>query len=222
MTELLAVYAPASWFLDAFQVIGYLWPNGDRGSDKTQCLLLMSEFCHLGLVVQGGASFATLPDSALAGHTVVLLMARTADQRRANAEPLDFALWPHDRRRLVDDLRRWRSRPCQAPRAGGQGSRQWEVVVRDIAGLAPAYAVPYPELSREPPQPDASPASPAAAFRCHRAGIGASGRRFSQRHPQTTIRLTEIKLIWLGLTIGQIPRQLAGPGASPPAPTGIG
>ncbi len=400
MTELLAAYALATWLLDAFQVIGYLWPNGDRGSDKTQCLLLMAELCHLGLVVQGGASFATLrdmadygatlafddaeafaspgrtdpdkrtlllagnrrgsvvslkepvgkgrwqtrhvntfcprlfsairlPDPVLASRTIILPMARTPDRRRANAEPFDFALWPHDRRRLVDhlwalavtslpgfaaggyetraaqqarlsgrelepwrallavalwldeqdkegslrrplspegalaapksgwttpvetrlglfdrlehlswryqeerrqlesdDLTRlvvrglcrcairagsvgWKGEPIppaaektlrltvnqvvtdalavameegwnvreslvsprrvarvlarlrlrQAPRAGGQGSRQWEVVVRDIAGMAQAYAVPCPELSREPPQPDASPAS---------------------------------------------------------------
>ncbi len=45
------------------------------------------------------------------------------------------------------------------PRSGGQGSRQWEVMVRDIAGMAQAYAVPCLELSREPPQPAASPAS---------------------------------------------------------------
>jgi hypothetical protein len=70
MTELLATYVLATWFLDAFQVIGYLWPNGDRGSGKTQCLLLMAELCHLGLVVQGGASFATLRDMADYGATL--------------------------------------------------------------------------------------------------------------------------------------------------------
>ncbi len=70
MTELLATYALATWLLDAFHVIGYLWPNGDRGCGKTQCLLLMAEVCHLGLVVQGGASFATLRDMADCGATL--------------------------------------------------------------------------------------------------------------------------------------------------------
>ncbi len=194
MTELLAVYALATWFLDAFQVFGYLWPNGDRGSGKTQCLLLMAELCHLGLVVQGGASFATLrdmadygatlafddaepfaspgrtdpdkrtlllagnrrgsvvslkepvgkgrwqtrhvntfcprlfsairlPDPVLASRTIIVPMARTADRRRANAEPLDFGLWPHDHRRLVDDLWALAVTSLPAFAAGGYEAR---------------------------------------------------------------------------------------------------
>ncbi len=190
MTELLATYALATWFLDAFQVFGYLWPNGDRGSGKTQCLLLMAELCHLGLVVQGGASFATLrdmadygatlafddaeplaspgrtdpdkrtlllagnrrgsvvslkepvgkgrwqtrlvntfcprlfsairlPDPVLASRTLVVPMARTSDRRLANAEPLDFGLWPHDRRQLVDDL--WALAVASLPGFAGGG-----------------------------------------------------------------------------------------------------
>ena len=35
MAELVACYILATWFLDAFNVIGFLWPNGDRGCGKT-------------------------------------------------------------------------------------------------------------------------------------------------------------------------------------------
>ena len=45
-----------------------------------------------------------LPDSVLASRTIVLPLVRTTDRRKANAEPLDFNLWPHERQRLVDDL----------------------------------------------------------------------------------------------------------------------
>jgi hypothetical protein len=35
MCELVACYILATYFLEAFSVIGYLWPNGDKGSGKT-------------------------------------------------------------------------------------------------------------------------------------------------------------------------------------------
>ena len=35
MAEAIACYILSTWFLDAFNVIGFLWPNGDRGSGKT-------------------------------------------------------------------------------------------------------------------------------------------------------------------------------------------
>src|SRR6185503_4341915 len=43
MSKLIACYILATWFLDAFTVIGFLWPNGDKGSGKTKVLLLVSE-----------------------------------------------------------------------------------------------------------------------------------------------------------------------------------
>jgi hypothetical protein len=41
MAEMCACYALATWFLDAFNVIGFLWPSGDRGSGKTQLLTVL-------------------------------------------------------------------------------------------------------------------------------------------------------------------------------------
>jgi hypothetical protein len=35
MADMVACYILAGWFLDAFNVIGNLWPNGDRGCGKT-------------------------------------------------------------------------------------------------------------------------------------------------------------------------------------------
>jgi hypothetical protein len=45
-----------------------------------------------------------LPDGVLASRTIVTPLIRTIDRHRANADPLDYKLWPHDRRRLIDDL----------------------------------------------------------------------------------------------------------------------
>ncbi len=37
MSEMVACYILATWFLDAFDVIGFLWPNGERGRAKPTC-----------------------------------------------------------------------------------------------------------------------------------------------------------------------------------------
>jgi hypothetical protein len=175
MAELVACYILATWLLDAFNVIGFLWPNGDRGSGKTQLLVVISELAYLGQVILSGGSFASLrdmadygaclafddaealsdpkrtdpdkralllagnrrgntvpikestgdrgwrtryintfcprlfsatrlPDPILASRTIVVPLIRTPDKFRANADPLEYNLWPHDRRQLIDDL----------------------------------------------------------------------------------------------------------------------
>ncbi len=169
MSDMVACFVLATWFLDAFSVIGYLWPSGERGSGKTQLLTAAAELAYLGQVVLGGGSFASLrdlaeygatlafddaenladpdkramllagnrrgstvslkepfgegwrtrhvttfcarlfsairlPDPVLASRTIVVPLVRTADRRRANADPLEYGLWPHDRRALLDDL----------------------------------------------------------------------------------------------------------------------
>jgi hypothetical protein len=176
MTEFVAAYALSTWLLDAFGVVGFLWPSGDRGSGKTNLLHVVTQLSYLGTVLTAGGSFASLrdladygatlafddaeqlaeggkgdpdkralllagnrrgavvtlkelaaggqrwqtrylnaycprlfsairlPDPVLASRSIVVPLVRTADRARANADPLDFAAWPHDRQALVDDL----------------------------------------------------------------------------------------------------------------------
>jgi len=175
MAELQAAYVLATYFLDAFNVIGFMWPNGDRGSGKTQDLIVMCELGYLGAVILAGGSYASLrdladygamlafddaenlsnpkqtdpdkralllagnrrgntvpvkelaadkiwrtrhvntfcprlfsatrlPDEILSSRTIVVPLIRTTDRYRANADPLEYNLWPHDRRQLIDDL----------------------------------------------------------------------------------------------------------------------
>ena len=175
MAELVGCYIMATWLLDAFNVIGFLWPNGDRGSGKTQLLVVIAELAYLGQLILSGGSFASLrdmadygatlafddaeglsdpkktdpdkralllagnrrgntvpvkestgdrgwrtryvntfcprlfsatrlPDPILASRTIVIPLIRTPDKYRANADPAEFKLWPHDRRKLIDDL----------------------------------------------------------------------------------------------------------------------
>jgi len=175
MAEVIGCYILGTWFLDAFNVIGFLWPNGDRGSGKTQLLTVIAELGYLGQVILSGGSYASLrdladygaclafddaegladskrtdpdkhalllagnrrgntvpvkeqdsdrkwrtryvntfcarlfsatrlPDPILASRTIVIPLIRTPDRYRANADPLDHKLWPHDRQGLLDDL----------------------------------------------------------------------------------------------------------------------
>ena len=175
MTELVACYILATWFLPAFTVIGFLWPTGERGSGKTQLLSIVTELAYLGQMILAGGSYASLrdladygatlcfddtenladpkrtdpdkralllagnrrgntvtvkelgldriwrtrhvntfcprlfsairlPDPVLASRTIVMPLVRTCDRFKANADPLNYTLWPHDRRKLIDDL----------------------------------------------------------------------------------------------------------------------
>ena len=175
MAELVACYIIGTYFLDAFKVVGYLWPTGDRGSGKTHLLTIICELAYLGLVILAGGSYASLrdladygatlafddaelatdpkrgdpdkrtlllagnrrgsvatvkeqagdktwrtryintfcprlfsairlPDPVLGSRTIVIPLVRTSEKDKANADPLDYSLWPHDRRKLIDDL----------------------------------------------------------------------------------------------------------------------
>lgn len=64
MYEFVACYIMASWFLDAFNIAGFVWPNGQAGSGKTQLLSIIGSLGYLGQVILAGGSYASLRDLA--------------------------------------------------------------------------------------------------------------------------------------------------------------
>jgi len=70
LCELLACYILATWLLDGFNVIGYLWPNGERGCGKTMFLHVVAELAYLGELLLSGSSYACLRDLADYGATL--------------------------------------------------------------------------------------------------------------------------------------------------------
>jgi hypothetical protein len=70
MCDLVTCYVMATWFLDAFTVVGYLWPNGESGSGKTKLLTLVGELGYLGQLILAGGSYACLRDFADYGATL--------------------------------------------------------------------------------------------------------------------------------------------------------
>ena len=51
-------------------MIGYLWPNGTKGSGKTKLLTVIAELAYLGQMLQAGGTLATLRDLADYGATL--------------------------------------------------------------------------------------------------------------------------------------------------------
>jgi hypothetical protein len=70
MCELTGCFILASWLLDAFDVVGYVWPNGDKGTGKTHFLAVLTELAYLGQLVLAGGSYASLRDLADYGATL--------------------------------------------------------------------------------------------------------------------------------------------------------
>jgi hypothetical protein len=68
--EMVACYTLASYLLDASNVAGYLWSNGDRGTGKSNLLFVMCEMAYLGQVILAGGSYASLRDLADYGATL--------------------------------------------------------------------------------------------------------------------------------------------------------
>src|SRR5262249_34726425 len=70
MTKFVACWIMATYFLDAFSVVGYLYPTGEKGSGKSQFLRVVTAVSYLGQLLLAGGSFASLRDLADYGATL--------------------------------------------------------------------------------------------------------------------------------------------------------
>src|SRR5262249_49102338 len=73
-------------------------PVKEPGPDRTWKTRHVNTFCPRLF------SAIRLPDDVLTSRSIVVPLIRTPDRHRANADPLDYKLWPYDRRSLIDDL----------------------------------------------------------------------------------------------------------------------
>lgn len=136
MAEFLACYILATWFLDAFNVIGFLWANGERGTGKTNLLIIVAELSYLGQVVLNGGSYASLRDLADYGATLAF----------DDAENISDPKMDIDKRTLLlAGNRRGACVPLKEP----VGSREWRT--RNVNTFCPrlfsAIRIPDPVLA---------------------------------------------------------------------------
>jgi hypothetical protein len=92
MCEMVACHTLATWFLDAFNAIGYLWPNGAKGSGKTKLLHVVSEMAYLGEVILAASSVPCLRDWADYGATLCYDEAENLDGNHADPDKLSLLL----------------------------------------------------------------------------------------------------------------------------------
>lgn len=123
MCELVACYVFVTYLLDAVNVVGYLWPNGDRGAGKTTFLLVVAGAAYLGQVILAGGTYATLRDLADYGATLAF------DDCEAIMDPKKAD--PDKRTLLLAGNRRGASVPFKEP----AGPRGW--VTRYVSTFCP-------------------------------------------------------------------------------------
>jgi hypothetical protein len=119
MCELSAVLSLVTWLEDAFDVMPYPWPNGDKGSGKTKWGTLWALTSYLGEVVNAGSSFATIRDHAALGGTLVVDDAEVlADPKRCDINLRNLLLSGNRRGTYVtlkeSDGKVWRTRRVHA------------------------------------------------------------------------------------------------------------
>ena len=87
LVDLIALYVLSTYLLDAFTVVGYLWPNGDKGVGKTKLLVIVTGLGCLGVLVTAGGTFASLRDLADYGACIGFDDSETImDVRRADPD----------------------------------------------------------------------------------------------------------------------------------------
>jgi hypothetical protein len=87
MCQLTACYVLATYLLDAFHVIGYMWSSGDWGAAKTKYIHVVSEMAYLGRLILAGSTYATLRDEADYGATLAFDDAEgVTDPRRTDPD----------------------------------------------------------------------------------------------------------------------------------------
>lgn len=70
MAEFLGCWVVSTYATDVFDTVGYIWPNGEKASGKTQCLKTLMRLAFMGRTVSSSSTFATIRDEASLGATI--------------------------------------------------------------------------------------------------------------------------------------------------------
>jgi hypothetical protein len=82
MCELSACFSLTTWFHPAFTVLGYPWPNGEKGSGKTNWGMVWAMTSYLGEFLLSSTSFAVARDLADYGATLLFDDAEAMNDRQ--------------------------------------------------------------------------------------------------------------------------------------------
>jgi len=125
MCELSACFALSTWFLDAFNVTGFIYTTGGKGSGKSKHLNLTCELAYLGQFIGASGSFATLRDMADCGAFLGFDDAEAINRKDYDPDKKEILLSGNRRghsislKEAVPNSREWRIRRVQTYCARG-------------------------------------------------------------------------------------------------------
>ncbi|HEX8197590.1 MAG TPA: DUF3854 domain-containing protein [Pyrinomonadaceae bacterium] len=125
MCELSACFALSTWFLDAFNVTGFIYTTGGKGSGKSKHLNLTCELAYLGQFIGASGSFATLRDMADCGSFLGFDDAEAINRKDYDPDKKEILLSGNRRghsislKEAVPNSREWRIRRVQTYCARG-------------------------------------------------------------------------------------------------------
>jgi len=64
MSAMLACWTMATYITPILDTVGYFWPNGEKGSGKSQCLKTVLQMSFLGRTLTAGSTYASVRDQA--------------------------------------------------------------------------------------------------------------------------------------------------------------
>ena len=70
MAEFLGCWVISTYATDVFDTVGYVWPNGEKGSGKSQCLKTLMSLAFMGRTITSSSTFASIRDEAALGATL--------------------------------------------------------------------------------------------------------------------------------------------------------
>ncbi len=121
MCELSACFSLMTWFQAVFTVLGYPWPNGDKGSGKTKWGLVWTMTSYLGEMVLASTTFPVLRDLAQYGATLLFDDAENlADPRKSDPDKRALLLAGNRKgakigvKEQLPDSKRYVTRYCDA------------------------------------------------------------------------------------------------------------
>jgi hypothetical protein len=117
MCDVSACFSLETWFAAVFTVLGYPWPNGERGSGKTQWGFCWAGTSYLGEVLLASGTFAALRDLADYGAALLFDDAENLnDVKRTD---------PDKRALLLAGNRLGASIPLKEPGPDGRWQTRW-------------------------------------------------------------------------------------------------
>lgn len=70
MSAMAACWAMSTYITPVLDTVGYIWPTGEKGSGKSQCMKTIIQMCYLGTTLTSSSTYASVRNQADLGATL--------------------------------------------------------------------------------------------------------------------------------------------------------